>query len=132
VKVLLDTDMVSYLMRDQSHRLRRRLNYFSAGDVAMSAITAAELLYGVGRRDSSRNRQVLDRFMSLLVVAAFDAGAAAVYGEIRVALERRGTPIGAHDMLIAAHAIALDVPLVTHNAREFRRVPGLRVEDWLA
>jgi tRNA(fMet)-specific endonuclease VapC len=67
-----------------------------------------------------------------LVVAPFDATAARVYGEVRSTLRRRGTPIGPLDMLIAAHAISLDVPIATNNLREFRRVPGLRVENWLA
>jgi tRNA(fMet)-specific endonuclease VapC len=131
VKILLDTDIVSHLMRDKSHTLRRRLNHFQAGDVAMSAITIAELSYGIRRRNSSRNQEVLDRFLSLFVVADFDVAAATVYGEVRAALERNGTPIGSHDMLIAAHALSLGVPLATNNHREFRRVPGLRVENWL-
>src|SRR5260370_23646969 len=119
-------------MRDQSHKLKRRLNYFAAGDIAMSAISVAELSFGVRRRNSARNQVVLDRFMSLFVVVPFDAEAAVAYGEVRAGLERDGTPIGPHDMLIAAHAIALGVPLATNNLREFRRVPGLKVENWLA
>jgi tRNA(fMet)-specific endonuclease VapC len=131
VKILLDTDIVSYLMRDRLPGPNHRMKSFAAGEVAMSAISLAELRFGTHRGNSGNNRQVLDSFASLLVVAPFDAPAAAVYGEIRTLLERNGTPIGPLDMLIAAHAIALNVPLATNNLREFRRVPGLRVENWL-
>ncbi|MFI5002152.1 MAG: type II toxin-antitoxin system VapC family toxin [Reyranellales bacterium] len=132
MKILLDTDIVSYLMRDRSPGLKHRMRTFGAGDVAMSAISLAELSFGTHRGNSGNNRQVLDRFAALLVVAPFDAAAATVYGEIRTLLERNGTPIGPLDTLIAAHAISLNVPLATNNLREFRRVPGLRVENWLA
>ena len=132
MKILLDTDIVSYLMRGRSVGLRNRMKSFGIGDVGMSAISLAELRFGTHRGNSTGNRQVLDGFLSFLGVLPFDAAAATVYGEVRTLLERAGTPIGPLDTLIAAHAIALDVPLATNNLREFRRVPGLRVESWLA
>jgi tRNA(fMet)-specific endonuclease VapC len=95
-------------------------------------ITVAELDYGVSKsRHATKNRLALAQFLSLLEVASFDRDAAAACGRVRATLEQKGTPIGAMDLLIAAHALSLDVRLVTNNAREFRRVPGLRVENWV-
>jgi len=102
---------------------------YSVGDVAISAITAAELLYGAVLKASEQ--RAVERALASIAIAPFDLRAARVYGEVRSALRRRGTPIGPLDTLIAAHAIALGIPLVTNNVREFARVPGLRVENWL-
>ena len=76
------------------------------------------------------NREALEQFVSPLEIAVFDTPATIVYGKIRALLEKRGRPIGSMDLLIAAHALSLNVRLVTNNVREFRRVPGLRVENW--
>jgi tRNA(fMet)-specific endonuclease VapC len=132
VRILLDTDMVSYLMRNQYEELWHQLDRFDEGDVGMSAISAAELRFGLERTRSAKNLKILEGFKSFLMVMPFDDQAAKTYGGIRSSLERQGTPIGPLDTLIAAHAITLDVPLATNNVREFRRVPGLRVENWLA
>lgn len=129
VKVLLDTDVTSYVFWQRDERARRRFLAYSVGDIGISVITAAELLYGAALKASER--QGVERALASLVIAPFDLGAARVYGEIRSGLRRRGTPIGPLDLLIAAQAIALGIPLATNNAREFRRVPGLRVENWL-
>jgi len=95
-------------------------------------ITVAELDYGVSKsRHATKNRAALAQFLSPLEVASFDRDAAAAYGRLRATLEQKGTPIGSMDLLIAAHALNLDVRLVTNNAREFRRVPALRVENWV-
>jgi tRNA(fMet)-specific endonuclease VapC len=131
VKVLLDTDITSYVFAHRDERVRRRFLAFEIGDVGISAITAAELLFGSALNPSERNRQAVARALESLAVVPFDLAAAHAYGRIRAMLRRRGTPIGSHDMLIAAHALSLDLPLVTNNVREFRRVPGLRVENWL-
>jgi tRNA(fMet)-specific endonuclease VapC len=130
VKVLLDTDITSYLFARRDEQVRRRFTAFAIGEVGISAITAAELAFGADRNGSKRNREAVDRALRSLVVAPFDAAAARTYGGIRTILQHRGSPIGPLDMLIAAHAVALDVPLVTNNVREFRRVPDLRVENW--
>ncbi len=99
--------------------------------MGISVITLAELEYGVSRsRDRRRNREALAQFVQPLEVAPFDQQAIAPYGRIRVALERNGASIGAMDLLIAAHALGLGVRLATTNEREFRRVPGLHVENW--
>lgn len=79
----------------------------------------------------AKNRDALDQFVSPLEVAPFERQATAVYGRLRAALEKKGQSIGSMDLLIAAHAVSLEVRLITHKAREFGRVPGLRIEDWL-
>ena len=132
MKVLLDTDITSYIFAHRVDAVRHRFLALRVGDVGVSAITAAELTFGAARSGSERNRRVVQRALDAVVVAPFDQAAAQAYGQIRMTLQRQGTPIGALDMLIAAHAIALGVPLATNNHREFRRVPGLRVENWLA
>jgi tRNA(fMet)-specific endonuclease VapC len=102
------------------------------GHIGTSSITVAELDYGVSKsRHATKNRAALAQFLSPLEVASFDRDAAAAYGRLRATLEQKGSPIGSMDLLIAAHALSLGVHLVTNNAREFRRVPGLRVENWV-
>jgi tRNA(fMet)-specific endonuclease VapC len=130
VRILLDTDITSYVFWHRDERVRRRFLAHAVGDVAISAITAAELLYGAAVKASEQ--RAVERALASIVIAPFDLGAARVYGEVRSGLRRRGTLIGPLDMLIAAHALALGLPLATNNAREFRRVPGLKVENWLA
>ncbi len=130
MRILLDTDTTSYVFWHRDERVRRRFLAHAVGDVAVSAITAAELLYGAALKASEQ--RAVERALASIVIAPFDLGAARVYGEIRSVLRRRGTPIGPLDMLIAAHAISLNVSLATNNVREFRRVPGLKVENWLA
>jgi tRNA(fMet)-specific endonuclease VapC len=95
-------------------------------------VTLAELQYGVAKSASpERNQQALDAFTLPLEVVPFDAAAAVAYDPIRATLERQGTPIGAMDLLIAAHTISLGVNLVTNNPREFQRVEGLQMETWM-
>ena len=132
MKVLLDTDITSYIFAHRGEGVRKRFLTFDIGDIGISTITAAELAFGSALNPSERNRRVVERALESLAIVPFDVAAARAYGEVRTALHRRGTPIGPLDMLIAAHAIALDLPLATKNVREFRRVPGLRVENWLA
>jgi tRNA(fMet)-specific endonuclease VapC len=103
------------------------------GDIGISTVTLAELHYGAAKSQfPGRNQQALEAFILPLEVVPFDAAAAAAYGPVRAALERQGTPIGAMDTLIAAHALSLRLTLVTNNTREFARVQGLSVENWAA
>lgn len=133
MRTMLDTNICIYLIRQRSQSLLDRLRSFPVGDVGISVITLAELQYGVSKSSQpKRNRDALEQFLSPLEVALFDRQATIAYGTIRAALERKGLPIGAMDLLIAVHALALGVPLVTDNEREFRRVPGLRVENWVS
>ncbi len=109
----------------------RRFEDYEVGEVGVSSVTAAELRYGAEKSARpEQNLEALSRFLLPLEVLAFGPEAAAPYGRVRAALERAGTPIGPLDTLIAAHALSLDVTLVTNNAREFSRVPGLEIEDW--
>lgn len=129
--ILLDTNCCIDLIRGTPEDARRRLTRLAVGTVAISSITFAELCHGVEKSaQPGRNRVALTQFCLPLEVLPFDAPAAAEYGAIRAVLERKGTVIGPLDLLIAAHARALDATLVTNNLREFRRVPGLRVEAW--
>ena len=132
MKWMFDTDTCIALINRQPRDLIKRLQTKAVGDVGISSITLAELRHGVAkstRRD--QNRAALDRFLLPLDIAAFDDLAADLYGTVRADLETAGTPIGPLDTLIAGHAVSLNVVLVTHNVAEFRRVTGLRLEDWL-
>ena len=129
--LLLDTDICIYLIREKPRSILDRFNQHAVGDLGISVITLAELEYGVSKSSKpAKNKEALDQFVAPLDVAAFDRSATAAYGKLRAMLEKKGQSIGAMDLLIAAHALALNVRLVTHNVREFRRVPGLRVETW--
>ena len=108
-----------------------RFGAFAVGDIGLSAITLAELEYGASNsRDPRRNRDAL-RGSPRLEVPSFDRAATEAYRRVRTVLERKGWPIGPMDLLIAAHALSLGVRLVTSNEGEFKRVPGLVVENWL-
>ena len=132
MKYLLDTDICIYILRGQPKKVAERFRRLRPGDVGLSSIALAELAFGAAYGESPRNRERLETFVAPLSVVDFDQEAALAYGQLRADLFRRGTPIGPLDMLIAAHALALDVTLVTNNEREFKRVPGLRVENWTA
>lgn len=131
MKYLLDTHICIYLMKSHSEKILKRFKALEPGDVGISSITLAELQCGVEKSTQpSRNREALEAFLIPLEVADFDPTAAEHYGRVRAVLARKGTPIGGNDLFIAGHALALKVPLVTNNVREFRRVPGLKVENW--
>lgn len=131
MKYLLDTDICFYIIKRRPEAVFRRFRDLAPGDVGISSVTLSELCFGVEKSlDPSRNREALEAFLVPLEVAPFEASAAFRYGGLRAALERAGKPIGSMDMLIASHALALSVPLVTNNVREFSRVPGLKLENW--
>lgn len=132
MKVMLDTNICIYLIKQQPPNILERFLSHPVGDIGISSITVAELAYGVSKsRHATKNRQALELFLAPLEVAAFGQMAAWAYGRLREQLEAKGTPIGSMDLLIAAHALSLHVRLVSNNLREFRRVPGLRLENWL-
>lgn len=129
---MLDTCICIELLRGRSPGVFHRLRGLANDEVAISSITLAELYHGAAKRaDPDLGREVLEKFRSALTVALFDIPAAEAYAQVRGGLERAGTPIGPLDMLIASHALSLGAVLVTANEREFRRVPGLIVENWL-
>ncbi len=132
IRFLLDTSICIELIRGRAPAVLARLRRRKIGTIGISAITLAELRYGVAKSsDPARNTVALAHFCAPLEICPFDHEAASAYGEIRAGLERAGTPIGPLDTLIAAHALTLDVAVVTNHEREFRRVPGLRVENWM-
>jgi tRNA(fMet)-specific endonuclease VapC len=131
---LLDTNTLAYLVNRSSgsERIKRRLSGRSPGEVRLSAITLSEVHYGLARGDVSlERRDAFKELLDLFQVEDYPAAAAADYGEIRAGLERAGKRIGPYDLLIAAHARHIRALLVTNNEREFRRVPGLAVQNWL-
>jgi len=129
--MMLDTNIVSHIMRYPVGPAGNRVAMLSPGIACMSIITSAELRFGARKVGSQKLWQKIEEFSEYVSVLPFEHPAELIYAEIRTDLERRGVPIGAHDMLIAAHALSLDLTLVTANIREFARVPGLRVENWL-
>ena len=132
MNLLLDTNTCIYLIKNKPPGVMRRFEEHSVGDVGVSATTAAELYFGVRKSQrQDQNLRALEQFLLPLTVVGFDQNAAASYGRVRAALEVAGTPIGPLDTLIAAHALALGLTLVTSNVREFSRVPDLLLEDWV-
>jgi len=127
---MLDTNVLSAIGRDPEGLLARRLAVVDA-EVSVSSIVLGEIVYGVENNPAAQSSGRTLAAVNLLNVAPFDAAAAMAYGRIRAELRRAGTPIGANDMLIAAHAVALDATLVTDNVKEFSRVPGLKLENWM-
>lgn len=133
MKFMLDTNICIYIIRQKPMKVLEHFRDFKIGDIGISAITLAELRYGVSKSlHSQKNQDALDEFVLPLEVAGFDDRAAQAYGEIRSYLEKQGTPIGSLDTLIGAHAASLGATLVTNNTREFRRIKGLPVADWSA
>lgn len=131
LRYLLDTNMVAELIRHPQGQVAGRISSMGEDAVCTSIVVAGELRYGVKKAGSPRLAERVDLVLSALEVLPLDRPADRHYGEIRQRLTRQGTPIGANDLLIAAHALALDLTVVTANEREFARVPGVRVENWL-
>lgn len=129
---LLDTNICIYVIRQKPPKVIRRLRSLDISDVGISSITFSELEYGIAKSTRpTQNRAALTLFLTPLQIFSYDHRAAQRYGVIRAELERQGRPIGPLDMLIAAHALALGCTLVTNNVREFERVPGLQIENWI-
>ena len=131
MKYLLDTNICIYISKRKPAGVLSRLQQLKSGDVGMSIVTYLELVYGAWKSEMvEANLARIDQFRDLIPVQPLDADVAKQYGRVRTELERAGTPIGAYDLMIAAHAMSLGLTLVTNNIREFRRVRGLRVENW--
>jgi len=130
---MLDTNVCVELLRGRAPGLFARLRQYQIDEIGISSITLAELRYGAAKSARpARHEVLLAVFCAPLAILPFDHLAAETYGRVRSELERTGTTIGPLDTLIASHALALGVTLVTHNEREFGRVTGLPVENWLA
>jgi tRNA(fMet)-specific endonuclease VapC len=130
MKYLLDTDTCIYIIKNNPASVAAHFRKHAFEDVGISSISVAELEYGTQKSGSLRNQAALKHWLALLQKPAFDVAAASKYGTLRAHLEQIGKQIGPLDMLIAAHALSLDVTLVSNNVREFSRVPGLKLENW--
>jgi tRNA(fMet)-specific endonuclease VapC len=131
MRYLLDTNIVSDLVRNPQGEVATHVRKVGEQHVCTSIIVAAELRYGADKKGSPRLSSQLDAVLGVLEVLPFEAPADTSYGLLRSRLEKRGTPIGANDLLIAAQALALGYVIVTDNEREFSRVEGLRAQNWL-
>lgn len=131
MKYVLDTNLCVDIMRARSPNALQRLRAVHPRDVCVSSVTLSELEYGACRSSNSeKNRLLIAEFMTPMDILPYDDTCALHYGRVRSELEAKGKPIGPLDTMIAAHALALDATLVTGNEREFRRVSGLRIENW--
>ena len=133
IKFLVDTNILGYFARNSSAALQTRmLAALKKQEVAISAITRAETRFGQALlQPEDKRRRTIDLLLNELPVLPWTLEAADRYGEIAAHLQQTGQPIGDMDTQIAAHALALGLPLVTHNTRHFKRVPGLKIEDWM-
>ena len=131
LRYMLDTDICSYVMKRSHDPLLKRLQKVPVNDVCISVVTKSELLYGVEVSPQQRQDEAaLNAFLGYVEVLEFPDKASSHYAQIRAHLKKSGTMIGGNDLFIAAHARSLGITLVTHNTREFSRVPKLAVEDW--
>jgi len=128
---MLDTDICIYIIKRKPGSVLKRLERLQPGQLVMSVITFAELMNGAKKSQQVEgNIAKLNELAELLEIRPFDQKAAVVYGDVRSTLEKKGNIIGSNDLLIAAHALSLNLILVTNNENEFKRVDGLRVENW--
>ncbi len=133
MKYMLDTNICIYVIKEKPESVIRKFLKNNPEEMCISSITYAELLYGVEKSKAiQKNRIALSLFLSPIKILEFNDYAAQEYGQIRADLEQKGMPIGSMDMLIAGHAKAEDLILVTNNTKEFQRVAGLKLENWAA
>jgi tRNA(fMet)-specific endonuclease VapC len=128
---LLDTNIISDAIRNPRGKVARHIDKLGPKSIFTSIIVAAELRYGCAKKGSAKLQARVEAVLQTIPVLPLDVPVDAAYGDIRAALEAAGQPIGQNDLLIAAHAVASGLTLVTDNAREFKRVRGLKVENWL-
>lgn len=131
MKYMLDTNICIYIIKKQPDHVLKKFKTFKMGDICISSVTLAELVHGVEKsQHHQKNKTALEEFVLPLEIMPFDDLAAYQYGHIRAYLEKKGTPIGPLDLMIAAHADCLNFVLVTNNLKEFSRVPKLKLENW--
>lgn len=132
MKKMLDTNICIYIIKNKPQSVLDELKKCNVGDIILSSITVSELIYGAYKSQFvEKNLKAIEHFLIPFDVAEYDYKAALEYGKLRASLEKKGQPIGSLDMLIAAHALSLDITLVTNNTKEFERVEGLEVENWV-
>lgn len=133
IKYMVDTNILGYFARNSSAALQKRmLTALKKQEIAISAITRAEIRFGLALLEvDDKRRRTIDLMLNEIPVLPWTLEAADRYGDIAAHLQQTGQPIGQMDTQIAAHALALGLPLVTHNTRHFKRVAGLKLEDWM-
>lgn len=132
MKLMLDTNICIAIIKQKPKDILQRFSAYQVGDICISSVTLAELRYGVAKSQfQEKNQAALDEFILPLEVAGFDETAALHFGILRATLEKQGTTIGSLDTMIGAHALSLNVTLVTNNTRQFDRIAGLRLLDWI-
>jgi len=130
---MLDTNICSYIIRNVPEEIKTKLKKLEQKhELALSSIVASELLYGAYKKNSEKLITLIQSFVESFTVYSFDMKAAEYYAKIRAELERKGNIIGAYDLQIAAHAMSLNAILVTNNENEFKRVKGLKIENWVS
>ena len=132
MRYMLDTNICIYVIKHKPREVIERLKEHNPNEICISSVTYAELIHGVEKSKAvDKNRTTLALLFADIAILPFDTGAAEGYGEIRAELERKGTPIGPLDMMIAGHAKSLGYTVVTNNIKEFDRIDGLRLENWV-
>jgi len=131
MKFLLDTNICIYIIKKKPEKVIKRFLEYKPGDIAISSITLAELNYGIEKSSKpDTNTIALKEFLQPLIIIDYLQRDTEAYGKIRMELEAKGTPIGAMDLLIAAQAVSRDLILITNNEKEFKRIKGIRIENW--
>jgi len=132
MRYMLDTNICIYVIKHKPETVFQKLQNINPEDVCISSVTYAELVHGVEKSAAvEKNRLALSMLLANMEILDFDVDAADCYGKIRAALEKKGTPIGTLDMMIAAHAQSLSYTVVTNNVKEFSRVSALKIENWV-
>jgi tRNA(fMet)-specific endonuclease VapC len=131
MKYLLDTNICIYIIKEQPAQVLQRLIQAGRDSLAISTVTVAELAFGAAKSVRPETRAKLENFLSKFPILNWDKDAAWVYGNVRKDIEAKGQRIGERDLMLACQALALDVTMVTNNTREFERVEGLRLENWV-
>ena len=133
IRYMLDTDICSYVIRERPLEVYEKFKKVKVNQLCISVVTYAELIYGVEHSSSREiNRPIIDDFVRHLDIITWDMEAAEHYGKIRAFLRAKGSIIGSMDMMIAAHARSQNMTLITNNDKHFKRVPKLRIENWVA
>lgn len=131
MRYMLDTNICIYLIKNKPEQMFLRLQEHDPSEICISSVTYAELVHGVEKSQKiEKNRLALILLLANIEILDFDVAAADAYGKIRADLERKGTPIGPLDMMIAGHAVSLECTVVTNNIKEFNRINGLKLENW--
>lgn len=132
MRYMLDTNICIYAIKHKPEKVFQRLQEIDPDDVCASSVTYAELVHGVEKSAAvEKNRLALSMLLANIEILNFDVDAANCYGKIRADLEKKGTPIGSLDMMIAGHAMSMGYTVVTNNVKEFSRIPDLKIENWV-